>query len=137
MAKCPGSAHQPLPLPGVCLYRGPTSLLGVKDQGRPATTVTEGTFPSHLELSKSRSQFAGLAVGPSLGLPPPGLWPHRHMEGVCTADAGLGGSQKPHRSEPITVSLLRELHRSPPALPTSAKGLYLPLGGSQLEFHCL
>lgn len=29
--------------------------------------VTEGTFPSHLELSKSRSQLAGLAAGPSLG----------------------------------------------------------------------
>lgn len=66
-------------------------------------TVTEGTFPSHLELNKSRSQLAGLATGPSLGLPPPGLWPHRHMDGVCAADVSLRGSQKPHGSEPITI----------------------------------
>ena len=65
--------------------------------GGRAVTVTEGTFPSHLELNKSRSQLAGLAAGPSSGPPPPRPWPHRHMEGVCAADVGLGGSQKPHR----------------------------------------
>lgn len=46
-------------------------------------------------------------------------------------------ARNPTGSEPIAVSLLRERHRSPPALPTSAKGLCLPLGGSQLELHCL
>lgn len=76
-------------------------------------TVTEGTFPSHLELSKSRSQLAGLAAGRSLGPPPPGPWPHRHMDLVCAADVSLRGSQKPHGSEPVTISFVRGCPGSP------------------------
>lgn len=61
---------------GGCLHLGPTPLLGERDWGgthaTATTTVTEGTFPSHLELSKSRFQLASLATEPSLGPPPPG-----------------------------------------------------------------
>lgn len=63
---------------GGCLHLGLTPLLGERDWGGggqaiAATTVTEGTFPSHLELSKSRFQLASLAAAePSLGPPPPG-----------------------------------------------------------------
>lgn len=85
------------PASGGCLIWAPFPCWQCGTRGGHAAAVTEGTFPSHLELSKSRSQLAGLAAGPSLGPPPPGLWPHRHMEGVCAADVGLGGSQKPHR----------------------------------------
>lgn len=75
MAWCPVSVHSPFPpLMGGCLHLGPTPLLGERDWGgaTAATTVTEGTFPSHLELSKSRFQLASLAAEPSLGPPPPG-----------------------------------------------------------------
>lgn len=58
--------------------------------------VTKGTFPSHLELSKSRSQLAGLAAGPCLG-PPPQDCGHTDTWRGCAADVGLGGSQKPRR----------------------------------------
>lgn len=61
---------------GGCLHLGLTPLLGERDwrggHTTAATTVTEGTFPSHLELSKSRFQLASLAAEPSLGPPPPG-----------------------------------------------------------------
>lgn len=61
-----GAAFIWAPLP--CWERG----TGGGGHATAATTVTEGTFPSHLELSKSRFQLASLAAEPSLGPPPPG-----------------------------------------------------------------
>lgn len=64
MAECPGSAHQPLLLLGGCLIWAPFPCWQRGTRGGHATAVTEGTFPSHLELSKSRSQLAAWLQDP-------------------------------------------------------------------------
>lgn len=65
------------PAMGGCLHLGPTPLLGERDWGGHAatpattTTVTEGTFPSHLELSKSRSRACKPGCRTLFGPPSP------------------------------------------------------------------
>lgn len=115
---------------GGCLHLGPTPLLGERDLGGGArttpattTTVTEGTFPSHLELSKSRSRACKPGCRTLFGPPSPRTGPHRHMEGVCRADAVLGGSQKPHKTRAAMARFVSELLGSLLALgSTSAQG---------------
>lgn len=134
-------------VPSVCALALPPSYGGLPSSGphspagreglgggtTAATTVTEGTFPSHLELSKSRFQLASLAAEPSLGPPPPGrghtdTWrecaqqmrsweaarnltrPEAAM--VCFVSEPLGSLLVP-RSTSATVSAPRKLTSSP------------------------
>lgn len=108
---------------------GPHSPAGREELGgghaatATTTTVTEGTFPSHLELSKSRSRACKPGCRTLSGSPSPRTGPHRHMEGVCRADAVLGGSQKPHKTRAAMARFVSELLGSLLALrSTSAQG---------------
>lgn len=99
--------------------------------------VTEGTFPSHLELSKSRSQLAGLAAGPSSGPSPRTVATQTHG-GVCAADAGLGGSQKPCRTRDCGSQLCERAAQVSPSPEAHLCPWHRACHwGSQLEHHCL
>lgn len=132
------------PTSGGCLIWAPFPCWQRGTRGGHAAAVTEGTFPSHLELSKSRSRLAGLAAGPSLGPPPPGLWPHRHREGGVCRRCGPGRQPETHRIRAQRTSL-----GWGPALVSPSSETHLCLkdyacpwpgevgGHSQLDFPCL
>lgn len=132
----------PPPMGGSCLHLGPTPLLGERDMGggrhATATTVTEGTFPSHLELSKSRSQLASLATEPSLGPPSPGRG-HTDTWRECAQQMRSWEVAKSlTRPETAMVHSVSELLGSLLALrSTLPKGLCLPLECSWSKFLCL